>query len=40
MNIELIDGVKLVEYMHNKDLGVKEHSIHIIKKIDHDFFEL
>ena len=40
MNIELIDGVKLVEYMHSKDLGVKEHSTHIIKKIDHDFFEL
>jgi restriction system protein len=37
--IILIDGFKLVDLMHEYNIGVQIKSVHEVKQLDEDFFE-
>jgi len=38
-SIILIDGVKLVDLMHQYDVGVQTKTVYEVKELDNDFFE-
>ena len=39
LRVVLIDGEALAEYMIDHDVGVAEHEIYVIKRLDRDYFE-